>query len=444
MPVPRSVLCLISTVCVVMALTFGLGTGAPTASGEELKAAGKLKWYRGNMHTHSLWSDGDDYPEQVAAWYQERKYQFVVFTDHDVVANRERWIDIEKSKGGRIAFEKLVKNSPEGWIETRHRNNREEVRLKKLSEVGERLNRPGEFLVLQGQEITSSLGKIPVHLNAMNLTEMFPPRSGESVAEILQNNVDAFNALRKRGGRPMLVHVNHPNFGQAITAEDLMQLRGTNLFELYNGHPFVKNSGTKINASTERIWDIANTWRATEYQLPLLFGLATDDCHDYHNTVSPAAEPGRGWVVVLADELSPDKLIASMEKGQFYASTGVRLKQINTGSTEMRVEVESDKSVKYVIEFVGTRRGFDARHRPIVNKDGKPVRSTERYSGDVGAVLAKVDGNRATYRFKGDEIYVRARITSTRPHPNPSESGDFETAWTQPYLGPGSTQSAAK
>ena len=26
------------------------------------------RWWKGNLHTHSLWSDGDDYPEMIAGW----------------------------------------------------------------------------------------------------------------------------------------------------------------------------------------------------------------------------------------------------------------------------------------------------------------------------------------------------------------------------------------
>jgi hypothetical protein len=31
---------------------------------------GELRWWKGNIHTHSLWSDGDDFPEAVAEWYE--------------------------------------------------------------------------------------------------------------------------------------------------------------------------------------------------------------------------------------------------------------------------------------------------------------------------------------------------------------------------------------
>ena len=29
------------------------------------------RWWKGNLHTHSLWSDGDDFPEMIAEWYKQ-------------------------------------------------------------------------------------------------------------------------------------------------------------------------------------------------------------------------------------------------------------------------------------------------------------------------------------------------------------------------------------
>ena len=34
------------------------------------------RWWKGNLHTHSYWSDGDDYPEMIADWYKTNGYHF--------------------------------------------------------------------------------------------------------------------------------------------------------------------------------------------------------------------------------------------------------------------------------------------------------------------------------------------------------------------------------
>ena len=54
------------------------------------------------------------------------------------------------------------------------------------------------------------------------------------------------------------------------------------------------------------------------------------------------------------------------------------------------------------------------------------------YGPDVGKVLTEVEGPNPSYAMTGKELYVRARVVSSKPHLNPYEKGDVETAWTQP------------
>jgi len=423
------------TLALLSLITLNERSSVPV-NAQTLQAAGPLKWYRGNLHTHSLWSDGDDYLESIAMWYRDHTYNFLAFTDHNVLADKERWIDVEKSKGKQKAFEKLKQKFPNGWVEERKTEDKLETRLKTFREVADRFNEPGKFLLIQGDEVSDAFQTSAIHMNASNVKELVVPRHGGSVAETIQNNTDALIAQRERTGQPMMIHLNHPNFGFGVTAEDLMRIRGENFFEVYNGHPGVNNSGNKEHASTERIWDIINSFRLGELQMPPLFGLGTDDGHAYHNIPSRASEPGRGWVMVLSEKLTPESLITAMEAGRFYASSGVTLERVTSSTDGLDVAIKAETDLKYTIEFMGTRRGFDSTSQPVLDKDGKEVRATRRYSDDIGKVLARAEGTTASYRFTGDELYVRARITSSRQHPNPSEVGEFERAWTQPAIGP--------
>jgi hypothetical protein len=393
-----------------------------------LQETAALKWRRGNLHTHTHWSDGDDYLEMVGRWYKDRGYDFLCITDHNTIDETERWVDIAKSKGALPAFEKLQARFPENWIEERTVEDRREVKLKTFADVSRLLDEPEKFLLLRGEEISDKFEKKPIHLNATNIQEALPPLGGESVYEAMQRNVDAVIAS--------LVHLNHPNFGWGITAEELMRVRGENFFEVYNGHPGVNNSGDAQHASTERIWDIINAFRLSELELPLMYGLGTDDGHNYHKIPSRAAEPGRAWVMVLSESLTPEALIAAMEAGRFYASTGVALEQVSIGKHRLALKVKPEPGVTYLIEFLGTRRGFDVRGEPILDASGNPLDVTQRYSAEIGQVWKSVDGTEGEYEFAGDELYVRARITSSKLHPNPSEIGDHEQAWVQPVVGP--------
>ncbi|HUG19144.1 MAG TPA: hypothetical protein VMM56_09220 [Planctomycetaceae bacterium] len=401
-----------------------------------LEAEAGQKWFKGNLHTHSLWSDGDDYPEMIADWYRRHEYQFLCYTDHNITQDTEKWIDVEKSKGKREAYDKLLKRFPVGWVVEREQAGRLEVKLKRFEELYNEFTVPGEFLLIRGEEISDRFGKFPVHMNASNIQEMIPPLGGESVYDVMQNNVNAVIAQRERTGEPIMIHLNHPNFGYAVTAEELMRVRGENFFEVYNGHPGVNNSGNEQRASAERIWDIILAKRITELELPIMYGLATDDGHNYHNMPSRASEPGRGWVMVLAEKLTPDALIAALEAGQFYSTSGVRLKTVKATAEAYELEVEAEQGVEYEIQFIGTKKGFDPESKPVLDDKGNEIRTTRRYSDDVGAVLATVKGTSARYEFSENDLYVRAKVISTKKHPNPSEVGEFERAWAQPVLGP--------
>ena len=39
------------------------------------------RWLKGNLHTHSLRSDGNDYPEMIVDWYARHGYQFLALSD---------------------------------------------------------------------------------------------------------------------------------------------------------------------------------------------------------------------------------------------------------------------------------------------------------------------------------------------------------------------------
>ena len=62
----------------------------------------------------------------------------------------------------------------------------------------------------------------------------------------------------------------------------------------------------------------------------------------------------------------------------------------------------------------------------------RPV--TRRYSPEIGTVLAEVKALTASYTLKGDELYVRAKIISSKPKANATNADEMEMAWTQPLM----------
>jgi hypothetical protein len=302
------------------------------------------RWYKGNTHTHTLNSDGDSHPDDVVKWYRAHGYQFVVLTDHNVIT----------SVDGLNALHGL--------------DNR--------------------FLVIRGEEVTDRFESRPLHINGLNLSTLVAPQGGPSAVDVVQRNVDA---IRAAGGVP---HINHPSFGWALSADELARVRNTKLFEIFNGHPQVNNMGGGGVPSLEAMWDTILSRNVR------IYGLAVDDAHHFkRHDDRTASRPGKGWIYVRADTLTPDALLEAMERGDFYSSTGVELNEISVSSTEMTVTVRETTWSRYRIQFIG--RG--------------------------GAVLQESLSSPATYRFRGDEGYVRARILES--------NGDM--AWTQPHFIPG-------
>ena len=418
--------------------------------------AADARWFKGNLHTHSLWSDGDDYPEMIADWYKTQGYQFLAISDHNALQQGTRWLELKPptvvageltERGTGVALEKYLRRFGPDWVEQRESGGKKEIRLKPLDEYRSLFEEPGKFLLIPSEEISSNWKRAktdttpelggPVHMNVTNAHEFIAPVTADSALEIMQRNIDAALAQRAKTGQPMFPHLNHPNYVWGVTAEELMQLHGEQFFEVYNGHSSVHNAGDATRLSAEAMWDAILTRRIAELHLPPMFGLATDDSHNYQTIMLGKQNPGRGWVMVRAKFLTAESLIAAMEAGDFYASTGVTLADVRRVGNELAVEIQSEPGVTYTIQFHGTRRGYDPTSQIIPPPANEPERKTlphRRYSKDVGTVLAETSGARASYTLRGDELYVRAKITSSKPKPNAGVAGEFECAWTQPLV----------
>jgi hypothetical protein len=254
-------------------------------------------WYKGNLHTHTLNSDGDSTPAEVAAWYRAERYHFLVLSDHNYFTEVE------------------ALNSAYGAKE--------------------------RFLLIPGEEVTDRFGQAPVHLNAYNPRGLVEPAGGATLAETVQRNVDA---IRKAGG---LAALNHPNFGWAFRSADLLGIRDLSFIEVYNGHPEVNNFGGGGFESVEEIWDALLTAGRRVY------GVATDDAHHFKSWGRQYSNPGRGWVMVRAAALTTADIMQALATGNFYASTGVELSAVEASPAELRLEIKPQGSRRYTTYFIG-------------------------------------------------------------------------------------------
>ncbi|MBM3846171.1 MAG: histidinol-phosphatase [Verrucomicrobia bacterium] len=372
----------------------------------------------------------------IADWYKSKGYHFLALSDHNLIQTGEKWINVGSLKEGAAPLSRCEKRFGTNWLARRWVGPVSQVRLKTLAEFRPLLEEPGRFLLIPATEITARYSIWPVHVNAANLKHPIAPPNGLSVLDVLQRSFDAVYAQRQATRQPILPHVNHPNFGWAITAEDLMRLRGGIFFEVYNGHPEVHNFGDGTRQGTEAMWDIALSFRLTQTKLGPLYGLAVDDSHRYHIYSPEQSNPGRGWVIVRALRLDPNDLIPAMERGDFYSSSGVELEDVTRLNRTLTVAAKPRPGETLTIRFIGTPKRFNPSSEPIIAKDGRPYPTTRRYRPEIGNVLQESQGPTASYTLKGDELYVRATIISSFPKKDAKDPSEKEMAWVQPWIQP--------
>ncbi len=310
---------------------------AKRVSFEVPSAAGS--WYKGNTHAHTTESDGDSSPEYVASWYKDHGYDFLVLSDHNVFTDPTTLAHLTDDR----------------------------------------------FLLIPGEEVTSAFGDAAIHVNGLNIPRLIEARTAETLVATIQANVDA---VREVDAVP---HINHPNFLWSFGAEELRQIEGDRLLEIWNGHPTVHNDGGGGAPSLEEIWDILLTGGKR------IFGIAVDDAHHFQGEFTvDRANPGRGWVSIRSRALEPAALMSALETGDFYASTGVELDDVIVTPNRLEIRIRVDRDFRYETTFIGAG----------------------------GRVLRETVDNPAVFELTDQVGYVRAKVINSRG----------EVAWTQPVF----------
>jgi len=336
-------------------LLFVLLVGAckhPTPAAPDAAPLAAPGFLKGQLHVHTTASgDGKLSVGEVIELYRVHGYDFIVLTDHNRVAE---------------------------------------------------LPPPSDLLVLPGVELTNNLRACDpppppeqpclMHVNALLID---PARTtAEALAQAVTPESDAipprlevfrrsFEAVARLGG---IAQLNHPNLYFGADADILVALSGAGLrlFEVANEGGETANEGDATHPSTEALWDAALDRGAR------LFATASDDLHE-------ASEVDRGFVMVRAAK-DVSAIRAALERGDFYASTGLLLDRLELAPDAIAIDVRASQAPA-VFEVVGPGG------RVVQRAEGWGLRLDPR-----ALVLP----------------WVRIRVTAT----------DGRRAWTQPVWRP--------
>ena len=447
------------------------------------KCCGAKRWYKGNLHTHTFWSDGRAFPEEAVFWYKSRGYNFLGLSDHNVFQNdTDRWVSIvgdgtvpkKPRNDGSIKyryqptviyryFDEYVKAFPDA-VTRKNADGGIEARLSTFTELSDRFNAPGEFLLLPDVEATRSVqysdGRYhQLHMNYVNLPQLLPSYLEKGfnrrekdipLATFLAAHAQEVAAVAKERATPHLFILNHPiwtwyDVGPEVVVENPL-LR---FFEVCNnGSPYAPGAGLPTDGlDTDRFWDVANAFRIRR-GLPLLYGIGTDDTHRYRGEPGNMLMPGNAWSLVRAASLDAASLIEAMNAGDFVTCEGLEPDDVSFDRPSGTLEVSVPAgAVPRTVRFIVTKRDFSEKPvatvtvRPDAAKDvPKFQRTINIYDEKIGKVVKTVTARagepiRAAYTMASDDLYVRARIEekgstlcTASLHPQ-----GLHVAWTQPY-----------
>lgn len=427
-------------------------------AGQPAQPADGLRWFRGQLHAHTYWSDGRGFPEQAVAAYQQSGFDFLCISDHNRFAgDTNTWREVADKEGGwppkvlRAIYENYIRDfGPAGVdVKTRPDGAVALVRLKTFPELQARFEQPGKFILLPGVELTQKLGDLHVHLNYINLPRVLPciqdaqlikkVHPPQTVGGLLTLN--AAEAAQAAAGmrRPYVLMLNHPfwRFHDIVPAH-LLECPAIRFFEICNSGADFAPDPAAAGVTPDKFWDAVNAFRCAAGQ-DLLYGVGSDDAH-YYDAARIHGKNGVGdaWVMVRAAELTPEHLLAAMQAGDFYATCGVLLEDVAFSPSDqtLRVRVQAAPGAQYRIHFITTKRDFDRTVSPLAAPAEKkrPARTIPIYSDSIGCVVKTVAGLEAEYRLAEDDLYVRARVESSLPaRITPPFHPLVQTAWTQPY-----------
>ena len=291
---------------------------------------GSRRQWKGNMHMHTVRSDGRLQPEELVAEYKKRGYDFISISDHEVYWNSEEF-DSEDF---------VVLGGTESSI---------------------RMNRSRPWLMDYVN------GHTYMHYGCI-MDETEEPElpyfeHGQFVPRMIDKGLDSWNkAVRELRRRGNLVFVNHPDWSRLdpnllLASEDVLGL------EIWNSGN-VNGCGGK---SDEAVWDYCLRYGKR------LYVVAGDDAHGI------SAAMGASFTSVVADHLDKKELIAAMKRGEFYASTGPQFKDIRVEDGVLKLQFSPCKKV-FVVVHDGEGRTKCALDGPLLTEYEYPLKEKLLYA----------------------------------------------------------------
>lgn len=235
-------------------------------------------WLKGNIHSHSIFSDGNLTPEMMKEAYKHHGYDFLAVTDHDTYTDTRMLTD---DKFTMIQGFELWGNA----------SNDKDIHVHFLWDDKIDGIEPGQ----------------KIHL---------PKRTGKECLALSYK-------LREKGCYVML---NHPHWSM-LTSPEIEDENPYDAVEIINyGTEWLENTG-----------DGSVFWSEMLYRGCRLWNGGGDDNHNHYELDSMYSDSFGGFTVVKAADRSAKSIMEAMKKGSFYTSTGPSIYDFYVEDDEIHV-----------------------------------------------------------------------------------------------------------
>lgn len=256
-------------------------------------------FYKGNIHCHTILSDGELTPIEVVQAYQGKGYAFLGISDH------ERYFDSTEFDSENFLVYPAIEYA---------------VEEPKDGQKGHHMHG-----ILGTEEHASAA--YSRRLRHLEVLEKIQWRSANTVQQ-------AVDFLHNAGN---LVIYNHPIWSR-LELNDLINVSGLFAIEIFNWNCDVWDA----TGSATALWD--QMLRRGKR----VYGVATDDNHNNAPFDSPHCDSFGGWIVVAAERLSRDSIAQSLRQGSFYASTGPAIDRFYVAGNELSVACSPVQRINFV------------------------------------------------------------------------------------------------
>ncbi len=300
------------------------------------------KFYKANLHTHSVLSDGKLTVEQIKEEYKKRGYSVVAFTDHEHLIDNSHLNDEDFL--AITSCEMAIKEFAEQSTLKNH-----QMRVAHIN-----------FYALDPKNtLTPCYNSIYDHY-VNDLNRELIRHDGEYERVYSPEGVNEMVEIARQNG--FIVSYNHPTWSLE-NATDYLNYDGFFAVEIYNQGAF---SG--VGFDDEHILD--DFWRAGKP----IFCTAADDAHSYRDL--PGGDAFGGWVQIAASALTYKDIMRSLQTGDFYASSGPEIRSLIVEDEVVKVEFSECVSANLITSGRRTARKFADREATVTYAEF-PLKETD-------------------------------------------------------------------